>query len=257
MKKKDTPKKAETVIAGFKGFDKDFKCQAGTKNEKQYESGKEYEEGKVKICESGFHFCENPLDIFNYYPAAISRFAEVEGKGMIDKDANAIDTKIASSHLKIGLELSLHDIILRGIKFIFERTTLTKESITTKDKLQASNSGDSGAASNSGYSGAASNSGDRGAASNSGDSGAASNSGDSGAAFNIANYGTSETTAKESASVALGYNSSAKANIGSWIVLAERNDKLEILNMICAKVDGTTIKADTFYRLSNGKLINA
>jgi hypothetical protein len=172
-------KEPEEIIKGFKGYDKDLKCR-----DFQYEIGKEYKTDKkpVRCTENGFHFCENPLDLFNYYTPADSRFGEVEGSGEVSRDNS--DSKIAVSNIKIGAEISLHSLIESGIKFIFERTTLTKERTNTEDKKQASNSGDSGAVSNSGYRGAASNSGRSGAASNSGYSGAASNSGDSGAASN-------------------------------------------------------------------------
>ena len=41
----------------YKGFDKDLKCR-----DFQYEIGKEYEEERAEICDTGFHACENPLD---------------------------------------------------------------------------------------------------------------------------------------------------------------------------------------------------
>src|SRR6478672_2696925 len=264
MKKSTT----EETIIGFKGFDKDLKCR-----DFQYELGKEYEEPTAVICNKGFHFCENPLDIFNYYPTGESRFATVEGSGEISKETNGSDTKVSVSKIKIGVELGLQQIIEKGIKFIFERTTLTSESTNTKEKLQASNSGDRGAASNSGYSGAASNSGDsgaasnsgysgaasnsgyRGAASNSGYSGAASNSGDSGAAFTIASWSSAETNAEKSVAVAVGYANKAKGNIGAWLVIAERNDEEEILTILSKKVDGKKIKADTFYKVESGKMV--
>jgi hypothetical protein len=164
---------------GFKGFNKDLKCLNF-----QYEIGKEYKTDKkpVRCTENGFHFCENPIDVFKYYAPSESRFAEVEGFGEISTDEK--DSKVAVSKIKIGAEINLHRLIESGIKFIFERTTLTKTTTNSESAKQASNSGNSGAASNSGDSGAASNSGYRGAASNSGYSGAASNSGNRGAASN-------------------------------------------------------------------------
>jgi hypothetical protein len=320
MKKKSTTKKTvkvekpvPIVIKGIKGFDKDFKCR-----DKQYEAGKEYEEKEAAICSKGLHFVENPLDVFAYYPAGFSRFAEVEGSGTVDKKENDEDSKVCVTHLKIGAEITLHKLIEAGVKFIFERTTKTTLINNTENKKKASNSGESGAASNSGesgaasnsgnsgaasnsgysgaasnsgyrgaasnsgnsgaasnsgnsgaasnsgyrgaasnsgYSGAASNSGYSGAASNSGDRGAASNSGDSGAAFTIGYYSTAETNAKESVAVAVGYDNKAKANLGSWIVLAERNDDGEILDLKSVKVDGTIILADTFYSLKKGNFV--
>ena len=49
-------------IKGFKAFDKDMKCRGF-----QYVEGKTYKTGNAEICQSGFHFCINPLDTLNYY----------------------------------------------------------------------------------------------------------------------------------------------------------------------------------------------
>ena len=65
------------IIKGVKGFDKDMKCKGF-----QYKEGETYEhKRKVKICNSGFHFCENPLDCLSYYNLNNSVFNEVEGSG--------------------------------------------------------------------------------------------------------------------------------------------------------------------------------
>ena len=58
----------------YKGFDKNLRCRGF-----QYGIGKSYtHKGEIKPCKSGFHACEYPLSVFNYYNPAVSRFAEVE-----------------------------------------------------------------------------------------------------------------------------------------------------------------------------------
>ena len=55
-------KTPETVIA-FKGFNKNMQCRGF-----QFAIGETFEHaGPVVACESGFHACENPLDVFRYY----------------------------------------------------------------------------------------------------------------------------------------------------------------------------------------------
>ena len=63
---------------GYKGFDKDLKCR-----DFQYEVGKTYKEDKAEMCTCGFHFCENPFDVFNYYNPANSRYGTVSTKSKV------------------------------------------------------------------------------------------------------------------------------------------------------------------------------
>ena len=246
--------KKETIINGFKGYDKNLKCRGF-----QYEIGKEYETDKkpVRCTENGFHFCENPLDVFNYYAPANSVFTIVEGSGDVSRGDE--DTKIAVSKIKIGAEISLHSLIESGIKFIFERTKLVKSKINEKDGKQSSNSGDRGAALNSGDRGAALNSGNSGAASNSGYRGAALNSGDSGAASTTGSYSTAETSVENSFACALGYGSKAKGVLNSWLVLTEWEEdeggNRLIKSVKAIKVDGKKILSNKWYQLKDGKPI--
>ena len=105
---------SETIVS-YKGFDKDLKCRGF-----QYEVGKEYEEPKAKACESGFHACEQPLDVFNYYhPKDGSRFCVVEQAGEISKE-NA-DSKVASSKIKIGAEIGIPGLVKAQIEYVKSR----------------------------------------------------------------------------------------------------------------------------------------
>ena len=115
----------------YKGFDKDLKCRGY-----QYEEGKEYvHEGEVKACEGGFHACENPFDVFDFYaPNEFHRFCEVEGSGKEDKQ----DKKSSFEKIKIVAEIGLGGLIKAGVKFCLDRVKWTNESSATGYKSGAS-----------------------------------------------------------------------------------------------------------------------
>jgi hypothetical protein len=274
-------------MKGFKGFNKDLVCNPTGNNPFQYEIGKTYEiDGTPVRCTSkGFHFCENPLDVFSYYPPTNNRYCEVEGDGQIDK-GNGEDSKVACSKLKIGLEIGLRGIIDAGVKFIFEKTKASKETIsttgdsanaaTTGDRANAATTGDSANAATTGDSANAATTGYRANAATTGDSANAATTGDranaattgysanaatTGDRANAATTGDSanaEVKGTESIAAAIGINSTAKGALGCWIVLAEwyqdeENYKWHIKTVKSAKVDGKKIKADTWYKLNDGK----
>ncbi len=65
-----------------------------------------------------------------------------------------------------------------------------------------------------------------------------------------------DSSGQDSVIMCAGYNSKAKAAIGSWITLAEWVKVEGAWKPICVKteqVDGKRIKADTYYKLINGK----
>ena len=257
----------------YKGFDKDLKCRGF-----QYEVGKEYEESDVKVCEKGFHACENPLDVFSYYPPADSRYCEVEQSGELSKDGG--DSKVASSKIKIGAEIGLSGLIRAGVKFILEKVDFknAKESNTgnrsaatntgdysaatnTGNRSAATNTGDYSAATNTGYQSAATNTGYRSAATNTGYQSAATNTGDYSAATNTGDYSAATVEGRNSVAIVIGYQSKAKASLGSAIVVVERGEwdgESYPIKAICsAIVDGEKIKADTFYTVKDGVFVEA
>ena len=211
----------EQKIKAYKAFDKDLSCRGF-----KYEVGKEYEEtGDIKACKKGFHACPYPLDVFGYYAPARSRFCEVEQSGQIDDSES---DKVCSSKIRIGAELDIRGLVKAAISFVKERCT---------NECNA----EPGKPATAGYSGAAT----------AGDSGAAT-AGYRGAATARGKA----STGSNGLSVARGNNVQVKGGIGAILVIAEeREDTYDIVDWKAVLVDGEVVKADTWYRLENGELV--
>ena len=305
------------TITGYKGFDKNLQCRGF-----QYEVGKEYETNETELCKRGFHFCENPHDVFSYYNAGEgNRFAIVEASDVSDEKKE--DSKRVSKRIRIKAEISVFEICKIAVSTFFENFGFNKkiESAETNNagyrgaanagscgaanagdwgaanagNYGAANAGDWGAANagdygaanagnrgaanagdwgaaNAGYRGAA-NAGNRGAA-NAGDWGAANagnygaaNAGDWGAA-NAGDYGAANAGDWGAANAgnygAAIVSNGGKVKGGKGCVLVARNiewnddtAQYEVTDWACGIVDGVNIKEDTWYRLENGKLVEA
>lgn len=68
------------MIRGYKVFNPDFTCMGF-----QYEVGKIYEyTGDLRVCSSGFHFCEKLIDCYDYYSfQEENKIAEVIAHGKV------------------------------------------------------------------------------------------------------------------------------------------------------------------------------
>ena len=184
----------------------------------KYEVGKEYEEtGDIKACEKGFHACPYPLDVFGYYAPAGSRFCEVEQSGKIDDSES---DKVCSSKIRIGAELDIRGLVKAAVSYVKERCT---------NECNA----EPGKPATAGYRGAAT----------AGNSGAATARGKA-------------STGSNGLSVARGNNVQVKGGIGAILVIAEEGkDTCDIVDWKAVVVDGKIVKADTWYRLENGELV--
>ena len=212
------------VIKGYKGFDKELKCRGFL-----YEVDKEYEQGgEIKCCNNGFHFCENPFDVFSYYPPNDSRYCEVHGSGKYDKDND--DSKVSVSKIKIGFEIGLKGLIDAGIKFILDKVNWEESKATnTGNQSAATNTGDESAATNTGYQSAATNTGDRSAATNTGNRSAATNTGYQSAATNTGYQSAATNTGYQSAATNTG-NRSAATNTGYQSAATNTGDRSAATN---------------------------
>lgn len=139
-KKQPTMEKKNTVTA-YKGFDNNLQCRGF-----QYEVGGEYTTDRAVACKTGFHCCENPLDVLSYYyplggDGTPNRFCEVEAGGDIDTSE---DDKLCSTHIKVKAEIGLKGLVKAGVKFILDRVSMNKEknAATTGNDAHATTAGD-------------------------------------------------------------------------------------------------------------------
>ena len=254
-------------MKGYKAFNKDMTCLGF-----QFEEGQTYETDKAVICKSGFHFCKNPLDVLNYYNLCESEFAEVESLG--ETQAQDEDSKVCTTKIKIGARLSLSDFIKASVKFLLEKDASQLAASGDSSKLAASGdssqlaasgyysrlaaSGDHSKLAASGYSSQLATSGDSSRLAASGNSSRLAASGDHSKLAASGDYSQLEITGSNSVGAAIGVNNTIKASLGCWITLAEYKWDGRKNVPVCVKsvqVDGEIIKADTWYKLSNGNFV--
>ena len=214
-------------MKAYKGFNKDMTCTPDGKVF-QFEEGKTYEEAEAKLCESGFHACENPLDCWGYYNILNSVVHEVELEG-VSEEREKNNTKICAKKITIGARIDIKGIVKASVDFVMESV---KECFDKKlfDK-KTGNENDGAQIGSSGYGAQIGSSGD-------------------GAKIDI--------SGERSIGACIGNNGRVRAKAGCWIVLSEWKN-IDMKNTpVCVKavqVDGETIKENTWYKLENGEIV--
>ena len=130
-------------LTTYKGFDKNFQCRGF-----QYEVGKTYETDRANACETGFHACEYPLDVFGYYAPDNSRFAVVSQGGELSRHDE--DSKVASTQIAISAEIDIAGLVKAAVNYTMSRVYAPdpqSPATNTGDRSAATNTGDSSAAS--------------------------------------------------------------------------------------------------------------
>ena len=183
----------------------------------KYVPGKEYEcAGKIVACGNGFHACERPLDVLSYYAPATSRYFEAEQYGELSRENT--DSKVASRKIKIGAEIGIPGLVKAHIEYVKAHTTAE---YTDPDQATA---GDSGAA--------------------------------TAGAFGAATSRGLVSVGKNGCGLVRGSGIKARGGIGSILVFCvENQDDFGIKEWKAAIVDGEAIKADTWYTLEDGILV--
>ena len=181
----------------------------------QYVEGESYTTAHAELCQAGFHACPMPLDTLRYYPLATSVYHEVE----LGADAAGDGDKRVSRYITIGAEIDIAGMIKARLKLVWEKVDKEPHpAATSGDRSTAATSGDDSTAATSGYG------------------------------------STAAVEGTHSIAVAGGSACKARGALGCWLVLAERNDRGEILGVQAVRVDGDTIKPDTLYTLTGGRV---
>ena len=236
----------------YKGFDKDLKC-----SDFQYEIGKTYEEPTAELCEKGFHACEYPLDVFKYYaPGNMSRYCEVDLDEVSGKKS-VEDSKRCGKNIAVKAEIGIAELVKAAVDFVMENIGDENKETNTGNCSASTNTGFHSASTNTGNYSASTNTGNCSASTNTGFRSASTNTGNCSTSTNMGDYSKADVSGKESVAAALGIGSKAKGVLGCWLVLAEW-DKDENYNwhrkdVQCFKVDGETVKPNTWYTLKDGR----
>lgn len=186
----------------------------------QYAVGKEFSvDGDIECCGNGLHACERPLDVFGYYaPGTGARYFRVEQSGDMARDGS--DSKVASRKMRVDAEIGIPSLAKAHIEYVKAHTT------TEHTDPECATAGDYGAAT-------------------AGDYGAATSRG-------------SASVGANGIACARGNNVRVKGGLGAILVIAEEQPTdYNIAHWKAVEVDGETVKADTWYRLVDGKLVEA
>ena len=204
-------------IHAGKGFDRDMQC-----NGYQYEVGKEHVTDDAKLCSTGFHACEDPLDCFQYYSPGQSVYHNVELDAADEKHLD--DSKRVGKRIRIGAELSVAQICKLHFDYVKEHCTNENNAEhgkpATADSYGAATAGNYGVATVGNY--GAATAGDSGVAT-AGECGAATAgyrgaamAGDSGAA--TAGYRGAATSGYSGASTAGSFGAATAGECGAATV---------------------------------------
>ena len=223
----------------YKGTDQDMKCHGGF----QYELGKKYEDdGAIRCGGSGYHSCKVPLDVFQYFAPNKSQYFICEAGGIVDEDNK--DSKIASSELILKAEIGIPGLVKAHIDYVKSHTTTehTDPERATAGDCGAATAGDYGAATTGDYGAATAG---RYGAATTGDCGAATSRG-------------SVTVGANGAGLVRSNDVKIRGGLGAILVIAEeKENSYDLTHWKTVVVDGETVKADTWYKLVDGELVEA
>ena len=225
-------------MKAYKGFNKDLTCKGY-----RYEIGKTYECEDAEVCDHGFHACLRPADVFAYYVPALSRYCEVD----VDEDGlsrSNDDSKVAARRITIVREISLQELHEAQLEYARDHAEESKTG-----GYRSTVTGGDGSTVTGSY-GSAVTGGDRSAVTGGDESTV------TGGDRSVAVSRGSVSVGHNGLGVCRGNGCRIRGGISAVLVIAEENTTdYNIATWKAFVVDGETIKADTWYKLIDGELV--
>jgi len=280
------------MVKGFKGFNQGLVCNPNGKKF-QFEEGKTYEEDKAIPCQTGFHYCKNPLDVLDFYPliandGTMNEFAEIEASDEVTNDK----IKFVSKKITIGAKLNIKGLVNASVEFIKKETKISdnvqassgncSQLASSGDNSKLASLGDRSQLASSGHRSKLASSGDYSQLASSGNCSQLASSGNCSQLASSGNYSQLASSGNYSQLASSGHRSklassgnysqlalngknSVGANIGiggqisgvlgSWITLAEYDENYICKYVKSVKIDGVKLKENAMYELKNGKFV--
>ena len=264
-------------MKGYKAFKKGLICDPTGNNPFQFAENTVFEtEEEANPCHSGFHFCKNPLDVLDYYPLIdadgnMTEFAEVEA---LDEAVTDDNKKWCTKKLKVGAKLSLGEFVKLSVDVTREIIRAEAKNKKKEDTLTKAG-GNSSTLAGGDYSTLAGSYSSKLAGGDysplAGGNSSTLAGGDystlaggyssklAGGDYSTLAGSNSSTLAGGKHSILVGDNGSlARGSLGSLIVLVARewrDGEYVITDYKAALIDGETVKADTWYKLEGGELV--
>ena len=182
---------------------------------KQYAENTVFEEYDAEICQSGMHFCALPHQVFSYY--APSENHEFAEVEALDDPVTDDDAKYCSKKLRIGAKNSVFDMVKASVCAFFERVNFAGKIAEATQVDGAANAGDWGAA--------------------------------------IARKKGKASVGRNGIAAVIGNGGNVSGKVGAILLLVDTDDDGNTLDFAAVKVDGETIKENTWYKLESGKIV--
>lgn len=117
-------------MIAYKGFNKDLTCTMG-KGTYQYQIGQTYKEDKAQCVSTGFHCCEEPIQVLKWYRGDDSRYCIVDIRGDIHEDGTG---RTSCTEMTILKEITLAQLGILECRWLVKHHDRQESSLIKKNK---------------------------------------------------------------------------------------------------------------------------